>query len=65
MAKRDIVKTAEKAQIADGYALRSGQVTEIMNHTGGDWFGSLALAFEYGYVMGGRAALAGKYKEKE
>ena len=67
MAKRDMVKTAARVRGIDqgNYSITVPEMYELMEmaRTVGA-ADAIALAFDYGYVLGHRATEAGKYKER-
>ena len=65
MARRDMMKTAAKVNggIPTEYDMTAEEMNLLHDISADDLFDALSIAFHYGYVMGGRAAKAGKYKE--
>ena len=65
MANRNLIKTADKVtnRVANGYGLKAVEAMQLMQLAADQPYYAVQIAFQYGYVMGGRAAKAGKYSE--
>ena len=61
--KRDMIETASKAVIDRRYNLSAADLVQLLRKD--DPSIELVTAFRYGYVMGGRAYKAGKYREQK
>ena len=67
---RDMKKTAEKAErnIPDSYDLYSNEIEKLMEqarcHSANETYEAIITAFNYGFVLGHRATLAGKVKKR-
>ena len=67
---RDMRKTAEKAEhnIPDYYDLYGTEIAELMKQarcfSAHETFEAIITAFNYGFVLGHRATLAGKVKKR-
>lgn len=60
--KRDVFEIASKAKIDRHYELSAFDMARILCMD--DRGEAIAIAFRYGYVMGGRASRNGKYQER-
>lgn len=66
MAKRNLTETANRVRCTDrgGYGMSSAEIYELIemarNVGSAD---AIITAFNFGYVLGHRATLAGRYKE--
>ena len=60
---RDMIKTASRADVDRYYDLEAVDLVHLKMTTD-DPYLALVTAFKYGYVMGGRACKAGKYRER-
>lgn len=66
MAKRSIVKTAERVRGVDegGYTLTSSEILELLEVAQKEGISdAIYTAFYGGFVLGHRATIAGKYHE--
>ena len=67
---RDMKKTAEKAEsnIPDSYDLYSTEIEKLMKqarcYSANETYKAIITAFNYGFVLGHRATLAGKVKKR-
>lgn len=64
--KRDMMKTAMKAegQIDRPYNMNSSEWRQLSDMaTNEDACTAILIAFNYGYILGGRACKAGKFRE--
>ena len=67
---RDMKKTAEKAEsnIPDNYDIYSNEIKKLMEqarcYSANETYKAIITAFNYGFVMGHRATLAGKVKKR-
>lgn len=57
-------RTANKVQVASEYDIRAVDFGELARYAMVNPYSAVHLAYKYGYAKGGRAAKAGKYKER-
>lgn len=67
MAKRDMIKTADavRGMIPPVYDMSAEDLYDLGTRSREDLFDAFTIAFRFGFCMGGRAALKGKFKEKK
>lgn len=67
MAKRDMIKTADavRGMIPTVYDMSAEDLYDLGTRSREDLFDAFTIAFRFGFCMGGRAALKGKFKEKK
>lgn len=67
MARKSVIEIINSTgrKINSNYALRASQIPEIYNHANGDWFKSIIMGFDYGYIQGVKAAKAAKADMKK
>jgi len=67
MAKRDMIKTADavRGMIPTVYDMSAEDLDDLRTRSREDLFDAFTIAFRFGFCMGGRAALKGKFKEKK
>ena len=67
MAKRDVMRTADavRGMIPTVYDMSAEDLYALRTISYEDLFDAFTVAFRFGFCMGGRAALKGKFKEKK
>lgn len=67
MAKRDLEKTAARVihRVPSSYELTYTNLTQLHDMAEHNFFEAICAAFNFGYVMGHRATIAGKYEENK
>lgn len=67
MAKRDMLKTSDSVRglIPAVYDMTAEDMNNLRAMGRADLFNAFTVAFRFGYCMGGRAALRGKFEERK
>lgn len=65
MARRDLFKTSDevRGRIPVVYDLMASDIQQLYKLSKVDVFNAFAICFRFGYVLGHRSTLAGKYRE--
>lgn len=66
MKKRTLTETIQRVEgsIPSNYEMRYSDITQLGEIARNDLYAAISAAFEYGYIMGHKATVAGKYTER-